>query len=59
MKEEKMGLVKPQKINQEELVQGYCGSGYYKSATSVACQSGYSCNQTAVGSVPEDFDVLT
>lgn len=59
MKQEKRGLVKPQKVDQDELVQGYCQQGYSNGPKSVACQSGYSCSASGISSVTEDFDLLT
>lgn len=54
-------LIKPQTVKENELVEGYCGSGYSSSGGSVSCASGYSktwYGGTSGGTQQHDDDIL-
>lgn len=54
-------LIKPQMVKENELVEGYCSSGYSTNGTTVSCASGYSRSWTGSvsgGTQQHDDDIL-
>ena len=52
-------LVKPIALDNEDIMEAYCNSGYSKSSSNGKnCTSGYSCGWFSVSSSPEEDDIL-